>query len=132
MSQEELHVKAFIAVATTVALLALSALADAHAHLKESQPAEGSIVAAAPSNLVLKFSEDAQLTALTVQQEGGAEQKIAPLPTAPSVQVSVPMPRLSPGKYIVSWRVVSHDNHVMAGRLRFTIGAVASSSDAKK
>ncbi len=123
--------KASIATAA-VALLAFSALADAHAHLKESQPAEGSIVTAAPANIVLKFSEDAQLTALTVQKEGGPEQKIAPLPTAPSAQVSVPAPKLSPGKYTVSWRVVSDDNHVMAGKLHFTISAPGASGDAKQ
>ena len=123
--------KAFIATATA-ALLAFSALADAHSHLKESQPAEGSTVTTAPANIVLKFSESAQLTALTVQKEGEAEQKIAPLPTEPSTQLSVPAPKLSPGKYTVSWRVVSGDNHVMAGKLHFTLGTAAASGDAKK
>jgi copper transport protein len=124
-------VKAFIAAAS-VALLASSTLANAHAHLKESQPAEGSVINAAPASIVLKFSESAQLTALTVQKEGAAEQKIAPLPTASSAQLSVPAPKLSPGKYTVSWRVVSADNHVMAGKLHFTIGDASASGDAKK
>ena len=115
--------KSFFAVSATVALLSFSALADAHAHLKESQPAEGSILTTAPTDIVLKFSEAAQLTALTVQKEGAAEQKIAPLPPASSIQQTVPAPKLSPGKYTLSWRVVSADNHVMAGKLHFTINA---------
>jgi copper transport protein len=124
-------VKAFIAAAA-VALLASSTLAGAHAHLKESQPAEGSVIDAAPASIVLKFSESAQLTALTVQKEGAAEQKIAPLPAASSAQLSVPAPKLAPGKYTVSWRVVSADNHVMAGKLHFTIGDASAPGDAKK
>ena len=123
--------KAFIATAA-VGLLAFSTLADAHSHLKESQPAEGSTLNAPPANIVLKFSESAQLTALTIQKEGAAEQKLGPLPTAASAQMSIPAPQLSPGKYTVSWRVVSDDSHVMAGKLHFTIGAAAASSDAKK
>ena len=123
--------KAFIATAAA-ALFAFSALADAHSHLKESQPAEGSVVATAPANIVLKFSESARLTALTVQKDGEAEQKIAPLPTESSAQISVPAPKLSPGKYTVSYRVISDDKHVMAGKLHFTIGTAAASGDAKK
>ncbi|MEJ1965371.1 MAG: copper resistance CopC family protein [Gammaproteobacteria bacterium] len=124
--------KAFIAVATTATLLGFSTLADAHAHLKEAQPAEGSVVTAAPANIVLKFSEAAQITALTLQKEGEAEQKIAPLPTAPAAQLSVPVPKLAPGKYTVNWRVVSDDKHIMAGKLHFTISAGGPAANAGK
>jgi methionine-rich copper-binding protein CopC len=115
----------------TAALLAGSSLAEAHTHLKEAQPAEGSVVATAPANIVLKFSEAARVMALTVQKEGAAEQKLAPLPTAPAEQVSVPAPKLAPGKYVVNWRVVSGDNHVMSGKLHFTIDPAATPSAGK-
>ena len=120
----------FVAL-TTAALLACSALAESHTHLEGAQPAEGSVVATAPANIVLKFSEAARVTALTVQKDGEAEQKLAPLPTAASEQVSVPAPKLAPGKYVVNWRVVSADNHVMSGKLHFTIDPAATPSAGK-
>ena len=113
------------------ALLGASALTQAHSHLKESQPAEGSVLNAPPANIVLKFSEAARVTALTLQKEGGAEQKLAPLPTTASAEVSVPAGKLAPGKYVVSYRVVSDDNHIMSGKLHFTVDPSAAPSAAK-
>ena len=118
-------------VLASAALLAFSTLANAHAHLKEAQPAEGSVMKAAPANIVLKFSEAARLTALTVQKEGEAEQKLAPLPSAPAAEVSVPAPKLAPGKYVLNWRVVSDDNHIMSGKLHFTVDPNATPSAGK-
>jgi methionine-rich copper-binding protein CopC len=115
----------------TAALIAVSSLAAAHAHLKDAQPAEGSVMKAAPANIVLKFSEAARLTALTVQKEGEAEQKLAPLPNAAAAEASVPAPKLAPGKYVLSWRVVSDDNHIMSGKLHFTVDPNATPSAGK-
>jgi methionine-rich copper-binding protein CopC len=95
------------------ALLGASALTQAHTHLKEAQPAEGSVLNAPPANIVLKFSEAARLTALTLQKDGGAEEKLAP------------------GKYVVSYRVVSDDNHIMSGKIHFTVDPSATPSAGK-
>jgi methionine-rich copper-binding protein CopC len=123
-------VKTSIALAAA-ALLAASALVQAHTHLEEANPAEGSVLNAAPSNIVLKFSEAARITALTVQKDGGAEQKLAPLPTSASEEVTVPAGKLAAGKYVVNWRVVSDDNHIMSGKLHFTIDPTATPSAGK-
>src|SRR6185369_11803416 len=53
-----------------------SALVLAHAHLTGSSPADGTQVTAAPTELVLSFSEAAQLTALAIARAGGAKQKL--------------------------------------------------------
>lgn len=106
-------------------LLSLATLAQAHTHLKESAPAEGTTVKAAPESITLTFSEPAHLTALTVQKDGGDEQKITPLPTLSAAKISVPAPKLAPGKYTVTWRVVSEDNHIMSGKLHFTVAGGA-------
>jgi methionine-rich copper-binding protein CopC len=118
-----------VKIAATMAmagLLALSMQAGAHAHLKESQPAEGSVVTAAPANLVLKFSEAARITALAVRKPDGTSEKLSPLPNAPQQQVTVPLPALAPGKYAVDWRIVSDDNHIMSGQLHFTVAPHAT------
>ena len=111
-----------------VALVSFAAAASAHAHLKEAVPAEGSTVKASPDHIVLTFSEAAKLTALTIQKDGEPEQKVAALPTTEAAQLSVAAPKLSPGKYVVNWRVVSDDTHIMSGKLHFTVADPAASS----
>jgi methionine-rich copper-binding protein CopC len=110
------------------ALISFAGAACAHAHLKDAVPAEGSTVKASPDHIVLTFSEAAKLTALTIQKDGEAEQKLAPLPKEESAQLSVVVPKLSPGKYVVNWRVVSDDTHIMSGKLHFTVADPAASS----
>ena len=122
--------KTFIAF-LAAALLGASALVQAHTHLKGAQPAEGSVLNAPPANIVLKFSEAARVTSLTLQKDGGAEQKLAPLPTEASAEVSVPAGKLAPGKYVVNYRVVSADNHIMSGKLHFTVDPSAAPSAGK-
>jgi methionine-rich copper-binding protein CopC len=118
---------AFVAAA----LLGLSMVAQAHTHLKEAQPADGSVVNAAPSNIVLKFTQAARITALTLQKDGSAEQKLEPLPTEASAEITVPAGKLAPGKYVVNWRVVSADNHIMSGKVQFTVDPSATPSAGK-
>jgi methionine-rich copper-binding protein CopC len=113
------------------ALLGASALTQAHTHLKDSLPVEGSVVNTPPANIVLKFSGAARVTALTLQKDGGAEEKLAPLPAEPTTEVSVPAGKLAPGKYVVNWRVVSADNHVMSGKVNFTVDPSAKPSAGK-
>lgn len=108
------------------ALVAFAAQANAHAHLMESVPAEGSTVTASPPNIVLKFSAAARVTALTIQKDGDAARKLAPLPRTAAQEVTVRTPSLAPGKYVVNWRVVSDDNHMMSGKLHFIVSAVTA------
>ena len=104
-----------------LALLLSGAVVQAHAHLQKAVPADGSVVGAPPSNIVLSFSEPARLTALWVHQDAGPKQKIGSLPGAPARQIIVSLPQLAPGRYMVSWRVVGADGHVVPGQIRFTI-----------
>lgn len=102
-----------LSLAATVAL--------AHAHLKKAVPADGDSVSTAPANVVLTFSEPAHLTACWIQKGDGAKQKIAGLPTTPAAEISVPMPKLEPGAYVLSWIVVGDDTHVLNGQMHFTV-----------
>ena len=106
-----------------LALVAIGATANAHAHLQKSSPADNSVITTSPSNLVLNFSEAARLTALSIQKGEEPKQDLKPLPTTAAQQVSVPLPPLTPGTYSVNWRVVSDDGHVMGGALHFTLTA---------
>lgn len=104
-----------------LALLACATVADAHAHLRNSVPADGSTLSASPRSLVLNFSEAGLVTAAAIQKAGATAQKLEPLPTKAAVQVSLALPALPPGTYVVSWRVLSADGHVMPGKIHFTV-----------
>lgn len=103
-----------------VAFLSIG-IAAAHAHLKQTVPADGSVLRASPPQLTLTFSEPARLTALWVEPQGGARQKVAPLPETAAAEVTVALPPLKPGKYVIAWRVISDDGHVVPGQLHFTL-----------
>ncbi len=102
-------------------LLPLTALA--HAHLAEATPANGSALATPPTHFLLKFSEAAHLTALSLLREGDAKaRKLGPLPTAASTSFSIPAPKLAAGAYTLNYRVVAaDDNHLSSGTVKFRL-----------
>ena len=103
-------------------LLALwSGYALAHPHLLDSTPHDGSTLRAAPAHLELRFSEAARLTALWLEKEGEARQKLAPPAGEARKQIEVALPALTPGAYLVSWRALGSDGHVVPGQVRFTL-----------
>lgn len=104
------------------ACLTLAALgAQAHAHLKASNPTEGSVVTKVPAAISLTFSESARITAVSIQKDQEPKQKLT-APTATGVRIDVAVPTLSPGAYTLSWRVAStDDNHIMSGELHFKV-----------
>jgi methionine-rich copper-binding protein CopC len=108
-------------VVSVLLLVSCSALAWGHARLVKSVPADGS-TGSAPQKFVLTFAESATLTALSVQRDAEPAQKIAPLPASAAAEITVSAPPLSPGKYVMAWRAVGDDGHVMPGKIKFTVG----------
>jgi methionine-rich copper-binding protein CopC len=106
------------------AFLTLAALgAQAHAHLKASNPKEGAVVTEMPASISLTFSESARITALWIQKDQEPKQKLT-APTTAGEQIDVTVPTLSPGAYTLSWRVVStDDNHIMSAELHFKVAS---------
>jgi methionine-rich copper-binding protein CopC len=101
--------------------LAGTGLAQAHAHLKGSIPANSSSVTTLPKNILLEFNEAVQITALSLQKGDAKPQELAPLPATAASQISVPMPQnLTAGNYLIKWRCVGDDGHVMSGKVAFT------------
>jgi copper resistance protein C len=97
-----------------------SSAALAHARLVSSTPQAGSHLSAAPTALELAFSEAAQLTALTLTRGSDEPLKLA-APTAAQTHMHVPLPSLPPGSYVVRFRALSADGHLMPGEFTFTI-----------
>lgn len=110
-----------ISVWSIPVMLAVASVASAHAHLKQSTPAQGAVVSTAPAQIVLTFSEPAVVTSLSIQHDAGQPEKLGPVPKQSETTVTVPTPGLTPGKYIVTWRAVSDDRHITSGQVRFTV-----------
>lgn len=120
------------AAATAAAAVSLPSVtpARAHAQLVSSTPGAGEVVAEAPAELRLVFSEpvEAGFSSLDVlDQEGGllAQGVGAPDPADPFSLVA-PFPATESGTYTVNWRALSAaDGHVTSGFLMFGVGDVA-------
>jgi copper resistance protein C len=111
-------------------ILAASALfagaAHAHTALKSSSPAEGA--SAAPvKEIVLEFAGDVRLTAVTLTAADGARKAVGDVPTAIAATFTVPVrDELAPGAYVVAWRAVGGDTHIVSGEIHFTVTAAHS------
>lgn len=108
-------------LALAAALAVFSGVVHAHTHLQKAMPADNSVLSAPPSELMLHFSEATRLTAVSIQREGDKESAISALPKESSKDVVVPLSALVPGKYLVKWRAIGTDQHVMSGTLHFTV-----------
>ena len=106
-----------------LAALGFAGVAAAHAHLQNSAPANHSALAVAPTQVTLNFHEAVQLTALSVQAGSAKPQKLGPLPSETSKTFKLPLPSLDTGAYVITWRAVSEDRHVMSGTIAFTVQA---------
>jgi len=109
-----------IALLTILAWTVQGALA--HTELAETVPADRAVVGSAPEEVQLRFSEPVRLTALSVQKDGAGKQSLGPLRADTAAHFAVALPALGDGHYIVSWRALSEDTHVMTGEFMFAVG----------
>lgn len=105
----------------SLGLFATSALA--HTVLSSSVPAQDTVVAAAPEALVLTFSTDVRITALTLTDAASVSYDLGALPTTAQREFSIPVPALASGYYTIAWRAVGADTHVVSGEINFAVGA---------
>jgi methionine-rich copper-binding protein CopC len=101
--------------------LSIAGVAYGHAHLLQATPADGTVLKEAPASFAFQFNEAATLTSLTLQKESQTPQKISDLPTKPSAQFNIPAPKLDSGSYTLTYRVLSDDNHIMSGTIKFKV-----------
>lgn len=85
------------------------------------------ILTALIASLALNFSQPVPLTALTLQKGDEKAQTLGPLPELAGAAARIALPKLAPGIYLVSWRALSKDNHVMSGQFRFTLSSSQAS-----
>jgi copper resistance protein C len=106
--------------------------AAAHDALLRTEPADGAVLATAPSRVRLVFSDRVLPMGTRVQvtaPDGTVPAVPDPSVTGASVDQPLP-PAPAPGRYTVLWRVASADGHPVSGRLTFTVTGPASTSAA--
>ena len=104
------------------ALGLVSLSAEAHTRLLTSIPADEAVTTA-PTEIVLTFSETVTLTAVSIAQSGHEKQELDLSSEKVSDRFVVSTPDLSPGEYVVSWRAIGVDTHVISGEIHFTVNA---------
>lgn len=104
-----------------------AAAAHAHTQLSSSTPADGTVLDAAPTEIVLHFPEPVRLTSLSIESDASGKQDLGPLPSSASAKFAVASPSLPDGSYVVNWRALSADTHVMTGTLGFKVQSAAQS-----
>ena len=123
-----------VLLASALALLVLAAgPAQGHAVLIGADPEDEATLEAPPETVRLQFNEP-------VETPGGDSVRVFDanadrvdeglIDTGDEATVSVALPDdLDDGGYVVSWRVVSLDSHVVGGVLSFTVGDVDAVGD---
>ncbi|WP_262413242.1 copper resistance protein CopC [Actinacidiphila acidipaludis] len=126
---------ATLLVALLALLLGTAVPASAHAALIRTDPASGSVVAAAPQRVVLTFSEGVLLSAdsLRVLDPRGTNVAVgtpghADVADSGSTATVALRGGLGNGTYTVAWRAVSQDSHPVSGAFTFSIGAASKTS----
>jgi copper transport protein len=116
------------------ALLAGASPAAAHAALTGSNPKDGAVVATAPKEVTLTFSEqiamgDDSIRVLEPSGKRADTAEVRDLGTGGTVAYGVALHSSLPdGTYTVAWQAVSADSHPVSGAFTFSIGAPSSTT----
>lgn len=104
--------------------------ASAHAELISADPASGTVLDSAPSELTLTFSESVTQVPSAMKLLG-ADGTAVPLDrtVVEGNTLRVPLPDSLPDAgYVFVYRVISADSHPVAGALTFTVGTSATAA----
>ncbi|UXY24589.1 copper resistance protein CopC [Streptomyces cynarae] len=107
-------------------LLAGAGSASAHAALRGTDPADGSVLKTAPKAVTLTFTEAVGLLDNSIRVFDPENRRVhtgkQEHADGHSHTARVTLPDLKQGTYIVAWRVVSADSHPVSGALTFSVG----------
>jgi copper transport protein len=115
-------------LATLLWIVCSATSASAHASLVSTEPSDGSVLAAAPKTVQLRFNEPVTPAAVTLIDAAGKTRGDVVI-TAVDQTVTLTLPdNLPDGTQVVSYRVISADGHPVAGSLLFSIGAASTAT----
>ncbi|MEX0917834.1 MAG: copper resistance protein CopC [Candidatus Paceibacterota bacterium] len=108
----------------------IPAVAFAHATPVDTMPASGEQLDTAPEHVSIRFSERLESGSSNIRVVDASDQQITALdatvdPDDPH-RLTVPLPQIEEGTFIVSWSVVSADDgHFTKGSYAFSVGSGA-------
>ena len=112
------------AAAIFLVLLAPSSL-SAHAYLVKAIPAQRAVLFSAPAKIQLWFNErlEPRYSSIAVSDGAGnpVESGQAEVSAEDSKQLSIAIKPLPAGRYLVRYRVLSVDGHIVQDQFPFTI-----------
>jgi hypothetical protein len=111
--------------AMLMAMCVHAAPALAHSMLIKAEPPRRAVLAKTPTQVKLWFNEElegeyASLVVLDAEKHPVTEIKPQLTPDDPK-SIVLPLPELTPGKYLVKFRVLSVDGHVVESSFDFTV-----------
>jgi len=110
---------------TAITLLVLIQGSWAHALVDHAEPAVGSQIHGAPTQVRIWFTEKLEpaLSKIQVFDISGREidKRDIKIDQSNGALLTVSLPELKPGKYKVVWRAVSVDTHVTTGNFTFEL-----------
>jgi copper transport protein len=109
-----------------------AAPAFAHATLVSSTPAQSAVLTDPPKEVTLTFNEsvDASFGAVRVYDQHSKRVDHGGTTTAGRV-VTLPVPSIGDGTYVVTWRVISADSHPVNGAFAFQVGTAGNAASTK-
>ena len=119
-------------------LIILPIAANAHSPLSSSSPQNGEKLDVPPARIVMEFKSPAKLIKVVLTKSkgnqgntflgglfGGDDGEPVQLAETSLMSMSkrqiIPMPLLEKGDYLLSWRAMGEDGHVIKGELTFKI-----------
>ena len=112
--------------------------ANAHSPLSSSVPQDGETLDVSPPEIIMDFKSPAKLIKVEFKKSnnkqensflgglfGGDDGESVPLGESFLMSMNkrqiIPMPSLGAGDYLLSWRAMGEDGHVIKGELTFTV-----------
>ena len=119
-------------------LITIPIAANAHSPLSSSSPKDGETLDAPPIEIVMDFKSPAKLIKVELKKSnnkqgnsflgelfGGDDGEPVQLGESFLMSVNkrqiIPMPSLGAGDYLLSWRAMGEDGHVIKGELTFKV-----------
>jgi copper transport protein len=98
----------------------------AHAQLLQTDPAAGSVLATAPSQVTLVFSEPVTAAGFGIHVYSPSGEQVAGTVSQHGAVLVAPLTSVQHGTYIVFWQVFAADTHPSRGAFAFSVVATSA------
>lgn len=109
------------ALAVALVMIVPPQIATAHTALSEANIKAGSTVTALPETLKLTFAKPVGLAKVEFIKRGSEDSVELKIPRKMIKTHTVELPDFTAGEYVIKWRAVAQDGHVMSGEITFTL-----------